>query len=271
MKVNCSHANGGDARGLVGREVLYFAMAVFLSGLNMLEAGELRVSAAASLAPVFDKISILYERETGNRLVMNLGASGTLANQIQRGAPADVFISADARRMDGLDAQGLLLEGTRQVLLRNELVIVTPAQGGEDIHVPEDLLEKSFGEIAVGAPDIVPAGDYAKRFLEKLKLWDALGSKLVPMANVRAVLATVESGNAHAGFVYRSDAKIGGKVKVAYAVPESAGVSVEYPIAAIQAGEQRELAESFIGYLKRGKIGRLFEEYGFKPEAGADG
>src|SRR5438093_10298792 len=165
-------------------------------------ANTVTVSLAASLQSAMKEIAPQYEREyPGNRLVLNFGASGMLAQQIEQGAPADVFLSAAPQPMDTLTARGLILPETRRDLLRNQIVLVVPAEGGP--HGFRELPEVKL--IAMGDPASVPAGEYGRQVLTALGLWDAVKTRLVLAKDVRQVLTYVENGDAGAGIVYATD------------------------------------------------------------------
>ncbi|HYN22816.1 MAG TPA: molybdate ABC transporter substrate-binding protein, partial [Thermoanaerobaculia bacterium] len=181
-------------------------------------AAELQVFAAASLTEALREIAPEYEKATGDKIVLSLGASSTLARQIQEGAPADLFLSADEAKMDGLEKRKLLLAGTRRSVLSNTLVVVVPSDSTLKIAGPADLAAPSIRALALAEPQSVPAGIYAKEYLRKKGLWSKVIDRVIPTENVRAALAAVESGNVDAGIVYKTDAGISRKVKIAYEV-----------------------------------------------------
>jgi len=228
-----------------------------------LRAAEVYVSAAASLTDVLTEIAATYEKESGDHLVFNFAASSVLARQIEEGAPADLIVSADEAKLDELEKKGLLLAGTRKSLLSNTLVIVVPADSGAVIKSAKDLAGPEIKKIALGEPGSVPAGIYAKEYLEKLGLWEQLRDKIVPVENVRAALAAVEAGNAEAGIVYKTDAMISKKVKAAYEVPAAEGPAISYPLAVIKDAREPEAATRLAAYLSSGVAEAAFEKYGF--------
>jgi len=156
-------------------------------------AADLSVYAAASLTDAMTEIGAAYEKENGEKLQFNFGASSTLARQIEEGAPADLFLSADEAKMDALEKEGLLLPGTRRSLLSNLLVIVVAADANMVAKSASDLTKPEYKKIALAEPQTVPAGIYAKEYLQKRGLWDALKEKVVPTENVRAALAAVHA------------------------------------------------------------------------------
>src|SRR5258705_10080634 len=139
-----------------------------------------------------------------------------MARQSEEGAPADIFFSADEGKMDGLEAKGLIIKETRKSRLSNSLVIVVATEKGADIRGPKDLISEKVKRLALAEPKTVPAGIYAKEYLQKQSLWRAVETKVVPTENVRAALSAVEAGNAEAGVVYKTQAALSKKVKIAY-------------------------------------------------------
>jgi len=224
-------------------------------------AADLQVFAAASLADVLKEIAPEYEKATGDKLVLNLGASSTLARQIQAGAPADLFLSADEAKMDGLEREKLLLPGTRRSVLSNTLVVVVPADSGLKISGPADLA--AVRALALAEPKSVPAGIYAREYLRKKGLWDRIASRVVPTENVRAALAAVESGNVDAGIVYKTDAGISKKVKIAYEVPRAESPRISYPFAVLAASGRKEAARKLLDYLHSPSALAVFRKHGF--------
>jgi molybdate transport system substrate-binding protein len=226
-------------------------------------AVELTVHAAASLTDVLKEIGGAYEKESGDKLQFNFGASSMLARQIEEGAPADFFLSADEAKMDALEKKNLLLTGTRRRLLSNLLVIVVATDAEAVPKSASDLTKPEYKKIALGEPQTVPAGIYAREYLQKLGLWDALKEKVVPTESVRAALAAVESGNVEAGFVYKTDALISKKVKTAVEISAAEGPKISYPVAVLQSSRQPERAKKFEEYLAGPEARKVFEKFGF--------
>lgn len=239
--------------------------ACVLSGGAPALAATLQVFAAASLTDSLRRIATMYESSTGGKVkvLFNFGASSLLARQIEEGAPADIFFSADEAKMDHLQQQGLILEGTRKNRLSNALAIVVTADSKLQIRTARDLIKPDIQRLALADPKAVPAGIYAKTYLESLKLWQAASPKVIPTDNVRAALAAVESGNVDAAIVYRTDAAISPKVKIAYAVPPDAGPPIRYPMAVVKGTRQRETSKDFLRYLASDAAGGIFQRYGF--------
>jgi molybdate transport system substrate-binding protein len=238
-----------------------FILAATLA-LHTANAAEVNVYAAASLTDVLKEIAAGYEKENHDKIVFNFAASSMLARQITERAPADIFFSADEVKMDDLQKAGLILKDTRHDMLSNSLVIVVPNDSKLAIASPNDLITKTQ-KIAIADPRAVPAGIYTKEYLTGLGLWDKLESKTVPTENVRAALAAVESGNVDAGFVYKTDAEISKKVKIAFRVPIEKGPAIRYPAAIVKQTKNRLAAENFLRYLQSDNARKLFERYGF--------
>ncbi len=222
-----------------------------------------RVSAAASLTDVLQEIAPIYEKQSGDALLFNFGASSTLARQIQEGAPADLFISADELKMDQLQQRGLIVKKSRRSILSNTLVIIVPSDSRLTIASPADLADPAIRNVAVAEPQSVPAGIYAKEYLRKLRIWDKIKYKIVPTDNVRAALAAVESENAETGIVYKTDALISRVVRIAYEVPLAEGPDISYPAAVLADSKQRAAAQRFLDYLQSPPAQELFRKYGF--------
>ena len=237
--------------------------ATLLLATPAVRAATITVFAAASLSDSLKEIAADYEKQTGDKVLFNLGASSTLARQIQEGAPADIFFSADEARMDALQRRGLILKDTRKRRLSNTLVIVVAADSAIAVHSPRDHAGDAVKRIALADPATVPAGIYAKSCLEKLNLWSAVAPKVVPTDNVRAALAAVESGNVEAGMVYKTDAAISKKVRVAYEVPAGDAPEIRYPVAVLKDSNDPEAAKRFLRHLDSEAAGRVFRKFGF--------
>lgn len=244
-----------------GRVIL--TLALLLSTSLTARSDEITVFAAASLTDALKEIGRTYEKQSGDRIFFNFAASSVLERQIEEGAPADIFFSADEAKMDALEKQGLVLKGTRVSRLSNTLVIVVHKGSRLAVHSPADLAGTNVTRIALADPRAVPAGIYAKEYLEKQHLWRAVKPKVVPTENVRGALAAVESGNVEAGMVYRTDAAISKQVKVACQVPRKDGPPISYPMAVIKDSNHVEAARRFLHYLNSDEAAKVFEKYGF--------
>jgi molybdate transport system substrate-binding protein len=256
------------------RRRLIFALPLALAMARLLGSGfaagspqsktEIVVSAAISLKDSLDEVSHLYMAANPNVSVKaNYGASGTLEIQIEQGAPVDVFLSAAPKQMDALDAKGLLLAGTRKDLLRNEIVLIVPADSSLQLSTFGDLTRANVKHVALGEPTVVPAGQYAKEVLTNLGIYDAVNSKAVFAKDVREVLTYVETGNADAGIVYLTDALSSPKVKVVAKASPNSHSPVIYPVAAIKGSKNRDAARGFVNFLSGPQARSVFEKYGF--------
>jgi len=234
-----------------------------LLAVNAAPAAPVTVFAAASLTDSLREIGSAYAKKTGDRVVFNFAASSTLARQIEEGAPADLFFSADEAQMDALERKGFVVAGTRRARLSNTLVVVVAARHGAPITKIADLASPEVKRIAMADPRAVPAGVYAREYLEQQKLWDAVKPKFAPTENVRAALAVVEAGNADAAIVYQTDATVSAKVKVAVAVPGDQGPVIRYPVALLKSSRQTAAARRFLAYLLSEEAGNVFARYGF--------
>lgn len=213
-------------------------------------AVEVRVFAAASLAEALDEIAQKYEQASGDQILFNFGASSTLARQVEEGAPADLLLSADERvRTTRL--------GERASVLSNTLVIVVR---DKRVTHPRDLVGL---KLALAEPSTVPAGIYARTYLQKLGLWERVKPNVIPTDNVRAALAAVESGNVDAAIVYRTDARIAKEVRVAYPVPRAEGPRIAYLFAVVRDAEQPRAARRFFAYLQAKPALDVFRKHGF--------
>jgi molybdate transport system substrate-binding protein len=240
-----------------------FALWCFCAIAAVSSGAEVRVAAAASLADVLKEIAAPYERHSGDHVVLIFGGSNTLARQIREGAPIDLFISADNARMDELERKQLILPESRQALLSNTLAVVIAVDRELVVKGPESLLDGGVKRIALGDPNAVPAGIYAREYLESTGLWKSLQRKIVSAENVRGALAAVESGNADAAIVYRTDAAVSKKVRVAFEVPVQAGPRILYPVALLRESRQPDAARKFLEHLLGQKSRRIFEKFGF--------
>ena len=226
------------------------------------------VSAAISLSDALVEIEQAYRAAGGGPVRFNFAGSNVLARQIVNGAPADIFISADLVQMQYVEKAGAVAPGAAGYLLSNSLALVTPP--GSSIRSARDLLQPSVRRIAIGDPAAVPAGFYAKQYLERAGLWDALQRKLLPLANVRAALAAAESGGADAAIVYQSDAATSNKAVLAFVVPEAEGPPIIYPAAIVKASKNRAGAEKFLAFLRGPEARRIFGRFKFRPYSWID-
>lgn len=221
---------------------------------------EVLVSAAASLTDVLTTIAARFEAATGERVLLNFGASNTLARQIASGARVDVFLSADEAQMDRTAAD--VLPGTRFDLLANQLAIAVP-RGAAVLGSPRDLLAVSIRRVAVGDPDAVPAGVYARQYFQKLGLWAALQPKMIPTGSVRLALAAVENGAADAAVVYVTDVASARGARIGFVVGAAEGPRIRYPAAVMRSAPNVEGGRRFLTFLQGADARAAFIAAGF--------
>jgi molybdate transport system substrate-binding protein len=242
---------------------LAFATLILCGAPYAAHAAEILVSAAASLTDVLNEIGNSYQSKSGHAVRFNFGPSSGLARQIEEGAPADIFFSADLPQMDALEKKKLLEPGTRKNLLSNQLVIIVPADSKITVSSPKDLLKADIKKIALAEPSTVPVGVYTTKYLTGEGLWNQVKSKIVPVQDVRATLASVESGNVEAGFVYKTDAATSKKVKIVYEVPVDKGPKITYPVAIVKESKRKDAARDFMTYIQSPTVRETFKKYGF--------
>lgn len=221
--------------------------------------------AAASLKNAFDQVAHDWKTETGKTVTFSFAASSALAKQIEQGAPADLFASADLDWMDYLDQRGLIKPGTRSNLLANSLVLIAPADTPQSFTLAKGADLGAFvrdGRLAVADVNAVPAGKYAKQALQALDLWTGVVNKLAQSDNVRATLALVARGEAVAGIVYATDAASEPRVKVLGTFPADGHAPIVYPVA-IVAGSANPDAQAFLAYLRSPAAQRAYAAHGF--------
>ena len=221
------------------------------------------VSAAISLTDALQEIEKAYRAAGGGPVRFNFAASNVLARQIANGAPADIFISADLVQMQYAERAGAIRPGSSYYLLANRLAVVTPPGRplrGSDASA---LADASIRRIAIGDPAAVPAGFYAKQYLERRGLWQALQRKLLPLSNVRAALGAVESGGADAAIVYESDAAASDRVALAFVVPAGEAPPIIYPAAIVGRSANRDAAERFLAFLRGPEARGIFRRLKF--------
>jgi molybdate transport system substrate-binding protein len=243
------------------------AIAVVLSLQNG-PVPAITVSAAVSLTDAVQEIAAIYGK-TGARVNLNLAASNVLSRQIVNGAPVDVFISADEAQMALVEKAGLIAGGTRIPLLGNRLAIVVRSDRSFEVTSPAALASDAVKRIAVGDPEAVPAGVYAKTYLQRIGLLSTLQPKLLPSTSVRAALSAVETGGADAGIVYVTDARVSTRVRISVVIGGPEAPEIVYPACVIQSSTRREAAAAFLTFLQSEDAGRVFERYGFQPVARA--
>lgn len=224
---------------------------------------ELVIFGATSLTDALTEISQRFSTEQNVKVYCNFAGSSTLQRQIEKGAPADVFISASPKQMDALQRKGLIYENTRRTILNNRLVLVVPVNSPLSITDVELLTQDSIRRIAIGEPNSVPAGIYGREALTHRGVWDAVQPKLIPSADVRSTLVHVESGEVNVGIVYQTDASISKKVRIIYQFPDSSHSPIVYPAAVLRNTGHQVLAQAFLDYLQTPDVAIIFEKHGF--------
>lgn len=236
---------------------------ILLIATSVATAAEVRVFAAASLTDVLKEIALGYEKPGGDKIVFNFAGSNFLARQIEAGAPADIFFSADEAQMDALEKKGLIATETRRNRLSNSLVIVAVPDSDLQIKSAQDLTSPKIKRIALADPAGVPAGIYAKQYLQTVNLWTALSSKIIPTENVRGALMAVQSGNVEAAIVYKTDAAISKKTKIAFEIPVSDTPAIRYPVALLKDSKDPAAAKKFLAHLFSTNATSSFQRHGF--------
>lgn len=229
------------------------------------EPVEIMVSAAASLTDALTDMKSSFEKEHENSIVIfNFGSSGKLVQQIEQGAPSDVFLSASSKDMNTLDDGALLVEGTRIDFAANELVLITNKDESLTVDSFEEIDPSTIAHFAVGEPESVPVGRYTKEVLESIGLWGLLQEKMVLGSDVRQVLTHVEMGNVDLGVVYSSDAKVSDKVKVLATANAEWHGPIVYPGAVVSETKHSEEAKAFLAFLTSDEGKEILKKYGFK-------
>ena len=252
--------------GILRRRELLIGVAAVVAGRQAAAAQvhPVLVFAAASLKNALDAIAARWRRDTGKRATISYAASSTLAKQIENGAPADLFISADLKWMDYLQARNLIDRATRVDLLGNSLVLIAPKDSSVQVTIgPAFPLAKLLGEgrLAMAEPNSVPAGIYAKAALTSLGVWPTVAGRVAAAENVRAALLLVARGEAPLGIVYRTDAASEPAVKIVGTFPEGSHPPITYPLALTAAASSD--ATAFAAFLRGPTAGALFEAQGF--------
>src|ERR1700761_4059075 len=257
-------------RGSVRAVLVWFCMVASLAGASTAVAADagktVLVFGAASLTDVLDELGHAFTAQTPIQVKSSLAASSALAKQIEAGAPADVFFSADLEWMDYLEQRNLLRPGSRHDVVLNRLVLIAPADSKISVKIAPrfDLLKAlGDGKLATGDPDSVPVGKYAHAALEKLGVWDSVSSRIVRAENVRSALAFVARGEAPLGIVYRTDALAEKRVRIVDVFPEDSHPPIVYPVAlTTHAGPD---AQRFLDFVVSDAAKPIFRKYGFSP------
>jgi molybdate transport system substrate-binding protein len=221
------------------------------------------VYAAASLTNALTEVEARYEQESGKRVTTSFASSSMLAKQIERGAPADVFLSADKKWMDYLANKKKIDTGTRRDLLGNSLVLIAPEGRRVDFKMEAgfQFAESFKGRLCTGDPGHVPVGIYAKQALQHLGWWEAIARRIVPTEDVRAALTFVERGECPLGIVYSTDARVSDKVQTIGAFPADSHDPIVYPVALVEG--RGEGGADFLRFLSSKTAEEIFRKYGF--------
>jgi molybdate transport system substrate-binding protein len=254
------------SRGAAIPSLAVVAATLLLAGVVGTADAPVTVSAAISLTDCLQSVAREFDKSGGSAVRFNFAASNVLSRQIVSGAPVDLFISADEKQMDLAANAGAIDVKTRIPLLGNRLAIVT-RPGGPPVADSRALLQPVFRRIAIGDPAAVPAGVYARQYLERVGLWDDLQPKLVPVSNVRAALASVENGSADAAFTYETDAVGAGNARAAFVISGAAAPRIVYPAAIVSRAPNRTGAEQLLTYLRSPAAAAIFTRYRFVPLA----
>jgi molybdate transport system substrate-binding protein len=249
------------------RAVLGLVLAAGLSTGPALAAGQsVTVFAAASLKNALDEVSAAYAMKTGDQPKVSYGASSALARQIEQGAPADIFVSADSDWMDYLSVKMLIVSKTRTDLLTNHLALIAPASSTVKLKIAPGMpLLAALGDGRLSmAGASVPAGKYGQASLTSLGVWDSVKDHVAPAENVRSAMAFVAQGEAPLGIVYDTDARVEPKVRIVGLFPDASHPKIVYPAAAVAASTNSD-ARAFLGFLKSSQAAAIFKKYGFIP------
>lgn len=225
--------------------------------------GELVISAAVSMQQVLQEIKLLYDQQYPQaNIALNFGSSGSLQHQIEQGATVDIFISAAPQQMNNLAAKELLIPRSRQNLVKNQMVLVVP-KNNQGINNFADLTHKSVGQIALGEPNSVPAGQYAREILTSLNIIDIVQQKAVYAKDARQAFNYVATGNTDAGIVYRTDALDTEQVEIIDIAPENSYSPVVYPVAILKESQNILAAQQMVQFLFTPEAQIIFQRHGF--------
>jgi molybdate transport system substrate-binding protein len=230
--------------------------------------GPITVSAAISLSDVLEDAASEFVRLGGGRVRFNFAGSNVLARQIVNGAPADVFISADQAQMDFAERAGAILPGSRRAVASNQLAVVALPDRAAQVREAFPRAASRIRRLAIGDPAAVPAGVYARQYLERQGLWAAYEPRIVPTGNVRSALAAVENGSVDAAIVYVTDARAPRHVHIVLKIPVEQAPSIAYAAAVVAASLNKEGAERFLTFLQSERGRAIFARFGFGPPPG---
>ncbi|MGB8701274.1 MAG: molybdate ABC transporter substrate-binding protein [Thermosynechococcaceae cyanobacterium] len=258
------------------RRVLYFLGLMAVTALPLIACNRwepmppakasdiVLISAATSLQDALKTIEPLFERAYPNvQVTYNFGASGTLQQQIEQGAPTDVFISAAQKQMNALQKKDLILNDTRRNLLTNQLVLIVPKTSTLNLTSFQQLANANVKKIAIGEPRSVPAGQYAEELGRNLGILDPLEPKFVFSNTARNLIATVASGNVDAGIVFATDAKLSDQVKSVTTASANLHSPILYPAAVLKRSQQTQVAKTYLQFLESDSAKAVFKKFGF--------
>lgn len=252
--------------------LIYLCISFLLSGCGSSESDPktLTLFVAASLTDVIQEVAAEFKKEHDVEIFYNFASSGALAQQLLASPRADLYLSASPRWMDQVADGGRVKDGTRRTLLSNRLVVIGHRNSTWKLSEPADLSQLPFRFLAIGDPESVPAGKYAKTWLESVqvdggkKLWNQVQGRISPAPDVRAALAQVQGSADVIGIVYGTDyTASGGKVRMIYEVPMEDSPKIEYPVAILSETSESELAAEFLAFLSSPEARKLFEKHGF--------
>jgi len=224
----------------------------------------LTVSAAVSLTDALEEIKSKYEKDTNVELIVNSGGSGSLAQQIQQGAPVDVFISANQDWMDTLEEEHLILNETREDITGNKLVLIANSSSDLNYLSVNEISADGIEQLSIGNPGSVPAGIYSEQVLRNLNIWKDFKNKLILGKDVRQVLTYVATGNVDIGFIYESDALTSDAIKILATVDDSLHDPIIYPAAVLSDTKHKKESSEFVTYLASEEAQKILSKYGLK-------
>ncbi len=250
---------------LAGLTAVTLAIAALLPAASHAEDKQITVFAAASLTNAMQDLGKAYTEKTGVKVTFSFASSSAIAKQIENGAPADMFVSADAEWMDYLQQRGLIEVATRKDILSNRLVLIAPAESTIQLKIaPGFALAQALGKngrLSTGDPDFVPAGRYARSALSNLGVWNDVADRLLRAENVRSAMAFVSRGEAPLGIVYLSDVGVDRKVRIVDTFPANSHTPIVYPAALVKGGKPG--AQDFYAFIQTPDSRAVFEKYGF--------
>ena len=224
----------------------------------------LTISAAASLKDAMAEIKPIYEQKKPDiSLTLNLASSGSLRQQIEQGAPVDLFISASPSHMNMLQEKGLIIDESLRDLLKNQMVLIVPQENTASINTFQDLTKDTIKTISIGEPKSVPAGKYSQEILSYLGIYETVKPKIVFAKNVRQIVNYVTTGNVDAGIVYQTDTKDSSRAKIVANAPEKSHTPIVYPMAIIKDSKNIEAAKQLEEFILTPEAKAVFEKYGF--------